>query len=145
MQRSVERASGLPEQPRSVRRDRSPPSIGLWSAGTEIGGRTTADGAQALRRLLDIFHREAPTRPVTTGNDQIYADGRPATLEFLNALDIVGYNYVDRWHERRELFAEQDRHDHPDWRMIGTESGSGLQSRDERYSLRDEPTGVGAD
>ncbi|HVO34657.1 MAG TPA: DUF4982 domain-containing protein, partial [Gemmatimonadales bacterium] len=39
------------------------------------------------------------------------------------------------WHERRELFAEQDRHDHPDWKMIGTESGSIFQSLDERYSL----------
>ena len=65
---------------------------------------------------------------MTTGNDNIAADGRPATVEFLNALDIVGYNYVDRWHERRELFAEQDRHDHPDWKMIGTESGTIFQS-----------------
>jgi beta-galactosidase len=54
----------------------------------------------------------------------------------------VGYNYVDRWHERRELFAEQDRHDHPEWRMIGTESGSVFQSFDERYSLGDDSTAV---
>jgi beta-galactosidase len=47
----------------------------------------------------------------------------------------VGYNYVDRWHERRELFATQDRHDHPGWKMIGTESGTIFQSFDERYSL----------
>ena len=93
------------------------------------------EGAQILRRLLDIFHREDPTRPVTTGNDNIVADGHPATLAFLTALDIVGYNYVDRWHERREIFADPDRHDHPDWKMIGTESGTLFQSRDERYSL----------
>jgi beta-galactosidase len=84
---------------------------------------------------VDIFHREDPTRPVTTGNDQIVADEHPATLAFLNAEDIVGYNYVDRWHERRELFADEDRHAHPEWRMIGTESGSIFQSFDERYSL----------
>ncbi len=121
-----------------VHRDRNHPSIVLWSAGNEIGEQSTPDGVQALRRLVEIFHREDPTRPVTTGNDQIVADGRPATLEFLNAEDIVGYNYVDRWHERRELFAEQDRHDHPDWKMIGTESGSIFQSFDERYSLGDD-------
>ena len=118
-----------------VHRDRNHPSIVLWSAGNEIGEQSAPDGAQVLRRLVDIFHREDPTRPVTTGNDQIVADGHPATLAFLNAEDIVGYNYVDRWHERRELFADQDRHDHPDWQMIGTESGSIFQSFDERYSL----------
>jgi beta-galactosidase len=125
-----------------VHRDRNHPSIVLWSAGNEIGEQTTPDGVQVLRRLLDIFHREDPTRPVTTGNDNIAADGRPATLAFLNALDLVGYNYVDRWHERRELFAEEDRHDHPDWKMIGTESGSIFQSFDEQYSLGPDPAVV---
>jgi beta-galactosidase len=118
-----------------VHRDRNHPSIVLWSAGNEIGEQSSPDGAQVLGRLVDIFHREDPTRPVTTGNDNIVADGHPATLAFLEAEDIVGYNYVDRWHERRELFAEEDRHDHPDWKMIGTESGSIFQSFDERYSL----------
>ncbi|HEX7023783.1 MAG TPA: glycoside hydrolase family 2 TIM barrel-domain containing protein, partial [Gemmatimonadales bacterium] len=122
-----------------VRRDRNHPSIVLWSAGNEIGEQSAPGGVQVLRRLLDIFHREDPTRPVTTGNDNIAADGNPATPGFLDALDIVGYNYVDRWRERRELFAEQDRHDHPDWKVIGTESGSIFQSLDERYSLGSDP------
>jgi beta-galactosidase len=121
-----------------VHRDRNHPSIVLWSAGNEIGEQTMPDGVQVLRKLVDIFHREDPTRPVTTGNDNIAADGHPATLAFLDAEDIVGYNYVDRWHERRELFAAQDRHDHPDWKMIGTESGSIFQSFDEQYSLGDD-------
>ena len=118
-----------------IHRDRNHPSIVLWSAGNEIGEQSTTDGAQVLKRLVGIFHREDPTRPVTTGNDQIYADGHPATLAFLEAEDVVGYNYVDRWHERREIFAEPDRHDHPDWKMVGTESGSIFQSFDEAYSL----------
>ena len=118
-----------------IHRDRNHPSIVLWSAGNEIGEQSAPDGAQVLSRLVGIFHREDPTRPVTTGNDQIYADGHPATLAFLDAEDIVGYNYADRWHERREIFAEPDRHDHPDWKMVGTESGSIFQSFDEGYSL----------
>jgi beta-galactosidase len=120
-----------------VDRDRNHPSIVLWSAGNEIGEQSTPDGAQVLRRLVDIFHREDPTRPVTTGNDNIAADGHPATLAFLEAEDIVGYNYVDRWHDRRELYAEQDRHEHPDWKMIGTESGNVFQTFAESYSLGD--------
>ncbi|HET7038555.1 MAG TPA: DUF4982 domain-containing protein, partial [Gemmatimonadales bacterium] len=38
--------------------------------------------------------------------------------------------------------AEQDRHDHPGWKMIGTESGNVFQSRDETYSLGDDPAVV---
>jgi beta-galactosidase len=121
-----------------IHRDRNHPSIVLWSAGNEIGEQSTPDGVNVLRRLVDVFHKEDPTRPVTTGNDQIVADGHPATLAFLEAEDVVGYNYVDRWHERRELFAEEDRHDHPDWKMVGTESGTMFQSLDERYSLGDD-------
>jgi len=123
-----------------IHRDRNHPSIVLWSAGNEIGEQTTPQGVEVLRRLVGILHREDPTRPVTTGNDQIHADGHPALLAFLEAEDVVGYNYVDRWHERRELFAEQDRHDHPDWKMIGTESGSIFASVDERYSLGPDST-----
>jgi beta-galactosidase len=107
-----------------VRRDRNHPSVVLWSAGNEIGEQSQPNGHEVLRRLQDIIHREDPTRLVTTGNDQIYADRTPARLVFLNTLDVVGYNYVDRWHERRELYATADRHDHPEWKMIGTESGS---------------------
>jgi beta-galactosidase len=125
-----------------IHRDRNHPSIVLWSAGNEVGEQATPDGVEVLRRLVEIFHREDPTRPVTAGNDKIAADGNPATLAFLNALDIVGYNYVDRWHQRRELFATEDRHDHPDWKMIGTESGTIFQSFDERYSLGDDPAVV---
>jgi beta-galactosidase len=125
-----------------IHRDRNHPSIVLWSAGNEIGEQSTPDGAQVLRRLVDMFHREDPTRPVTTGNDNIVADGHPATAAFLNGEDVVGYNYVDRWHERREIFAEPDRHDHPEWKMVGTESGSIFQSFDEQYSLGDDPAVV---
>jgi beta-galactosidase len=107
-----------------VRRDRNHPSIVLWSAGNEIPEQKSDNGAEMLRRLQDLFHKEDPTRPVTVACDNIAADGGSAKIEFLDLLDIVGYNYVDRWHERRELIYSIDRHDHPEWKMIGTESSS---------------------
>lgn len=107
-----------------IHRDRNHPSVVMWSAGNEIGEQKQPKGYEILRPLIETFHREDPTRLVTTGNDNIAADNGSATLPFLQMLDIVGYNYVDRWHERRELFYNIDRHDHPDWKMVGTESVS---------------------
>jgi beta-galactosidase len=121
-----------------IRRDRNHPSVVLWSLGNEIGEQHAPGGHEVLRRLVEVAHREDPTRPVTTGNDHIYADDGATTVAFLGLLDVVGYNYVDRWHERRELYATQDRHAHPDWKFVGTESGAVWGTRGE-YSLGDDP------
>jgi beta-galactosidase len=105
-----------------VRRDRNHPSVALWSCGNEISDQLTPNGIEILRELLAIFHREDPTRPVTAACDQIAAEPRSVSAEFLSLLDIVGYNYADRWRERRELYYSIDKAAHPNWRMIGTES-----------------------
>ena len=107
-----------------IHRDRNHPSVVMWSAGNEIGEQKQENGDKILGPLITTFHREDPTRPVTTANDEIAADNGSARVPFLKMLDIVGYNYMDRWHERRELFTSVDRHDHPDWKMVGTESVS---------------------
>jgi beta-galactosidase len=116
-----------------VRRDRNHPSVVLWSCGNEIGDQLSEHGVEILRELLAIFHREDPTRPVTAGCDQIAAEPKAAPVEFLSLLDVVGYNYADRWRERRELYYSLDKAAHPNWRMIGTEStGMGGQRGDYR-------------
>jgi beta-galactosidase len=107
-----------------IHRDRNHPSVVMWSAGNEIGEQKQEKGYEVLRPLIETFHREDNSRPVTTGNDNIAADNGMAKIPFLQMLDIVGYNYVDRWHERRELFYSVDRHDYPNWKMTGTESVS---------------------
>ncbi len=105
-----------------LRRDRNHPSVVMWSLGNEIAEQHAPGGHEVLRTLVEIAHREDPTRPVTTGNDHIHADDGATTEAFLELLDIVGYNYVDRWHERRELYAWPDRVAHPDRKAVGTES-----------------------
>jgi beta-galactosidase len=47
-----------------------------------------------------------------------------ARPEFLALLDVVGYNYVDRWRDRIEKYYSIDRQAFPGRRFIGTESGS---------------------
>jgi beta-galactosidase len=117
-----------------IYRDRNHPSIIIWSAGNEVPDQVAESGSEVMRMIAETFHKEDPTRPVTQANDRIAAGDGPAKLPFLELQDIVGYNYVDRWNERRELYYSVDRHDHPDWKMIGTENVSvgGLRGQ---YSL----------
>jgi len=107
-----------------LHRDRNHPSVVIWSAGNEIGDQTHLNGPETLRKLLDVFHREDPTRPVTAGCDQISAEPRSVSQEFLGLLDVVGYNYADRWRDRIEKYYSIDRQAYPQRRVIGTESGS---------------------
>jgi beta-galactosidase len=121
-----------------IHRDRNHPSVVMWSVGNEVREQPRESGHEILRSLVETCHREDPTRPVTQGCDNIAADGGSTTLAFLELLDIVGYNYVDRWHERRELYHSIDRHAHPDWKMVGTES-SPVRSAWGSYSLGRDP------
>jgi len=105
-----------------LERDRNHPSIVIWSVGNEIPDQKVALGPQTLQKLLDVFHDMDPTRPVTAACDNIAAEPTAALPEFLDKLDVVGYNYVDRWRDRREKYYALDRHDHPKWRFVGTES-----------------------
>src|ERR1035437_6716520 len=107
-----------------IHRDRTHPSVVLWSAGNEVPDQGAAEGADTLRRLLKVFHAEDPTRPVTVACDHIASEPASQTVrpEFLAQLDVVGYNYVDRWRERAQLYYSIDHDAFPQRPVIGTES-----------------------
>jgi beta-galactosidase len=105
-----------------IARDRNHPSIVIWSAGNEVPDQGVLRGQQTLHNLTSVIRAGDPTRPITVACDRIASEPGSALPAFLEELDIVGYNYVDRWRDRREKFYSVDRHQYPQRRFIGTES-----------------------
>lgn len=112
-----------------IERDRNHPSIVIWSAGNEVPDQVDAAGPATLQRLKNIIRRSDDSRPITVACDNIAAEPKATLPAFLEELDVVGYNYVDRWRDRREKFYSIDRHAYPHRRFIGTESSAPYGAR----------------
>lgn len=106
-----------------VARDRNHASVVMWSIGNEVPDQSSEAGPELAREMIAYCHQLDPTRLVTCGNDNI-ASNSPATEEYLAAFenDIQGYNYPDRWRNRRELIYAIDKAAHPGRRVVATES-----------------------
>jgi beta-galactosidase len=110
-----------------VRRDRNHPSIILYSAGNEIHDTSNAALAKkTLSGLVEVFHENDPTRPVTQALfrpnvSHDYDDG------LADMLDVVGQNY--RVNEILAAHAQK-----PSRKIIGTENGV---DRKQWLALRD--------
>lgn len=113
----------------SVMRDRNHPSIILWSAGNEIHDTPHPEIAiPILKTLVDTFHKNDPTRPVTQALfrpnvSHDYEDG------LADLLDVVGQNY----REQEILKAHADK---PTRKIIGTEN---THDRNQWVAMRDHP------
>lgn len=115
-----------------VKRDRTHPSVVIWSIGNEIPERGGLNNGYTLAtRLADKVHSLDATRPVSNGicsfwsglddymvqglnqSQNAFDEKSPVTWEmgtepFTNGLDIVGYNYLEDLYEHdHELFPER--------------------------------------
>ena len=102
-----------------IRHYRNAPSVVMWSIGNEVPSQWGPDGVQELQMLLDIAHREDPTRPVTCGMDQI---GAVLDNGFAAALDIPGFNYKPQYYRKAYEVLPQRL-------ILGTETASTVSSR----------------
>jgi beta-galactosidase len=106
----------------TVLRDRNHPSVILYSAGNEIRDTVKEEFAgKILAGLVEVFHRNDPTRPVTQGlfrpNVSHDYDNGLADL-----LDVVGTNCRDlellaAWEAKpaRKIIGTEQRHDLATW------------------------------
>ncbi|MFT6867855.1 MAG: beta-galactosidase [Cyclobacteriaceae bacterium] len=102
-----------------IHRDRNHPSIIMWSIGNEVREQKMEDGAENAKFLVNISHREDPTRPTTAG----FNSRQPAIDNGLAAaVDVVGWNY-----EPKQYKSAHDQY--PDFKVYGSETASTIGSR----------------
>ncbi len=120
-----------------VRRDRNHPSVILWSCGNEVPEQHPPKGKEAealgtLDKLLAVFHREDPTRPVTQGCNQINSANQTG---FADRLDVVGYNYrgddgvTMSETDAFRCYYDVEHEKYPDRKMLGSENCSAFNTR----------------
>ncbi len=116
-----------------VRRDRNHPSVIIWSCGNEVPEQKYPGGVEVLKKLLKVFKREDPTRPVTQGCNNMAEANEHG---FAQLLDIAGYNYYGdrvtgpKWGEYAFRSMYDDEHErYPDRILIGSENCSAFLTR----------------
>ena len=102
-----------------LRRDRNHPCVVLYSIGNEVPNQLDRDGAKIAQKLVAICHEEDPTRPATSACDQSHVSSRNG---FMDALDIAGYNYIDRLYGDRTYAPDRERFPHR--LFLGTETSN---------------------
>ena len=108
-----------------IRRDRNHPSIILWSIGNEIPEQDNANAYEMSKRLVDICHKEDPTRPVTSGCNSPEAAIKSG---FSKPLDVLGINYSMPFYQTLKGKAK----------LIASETASAVSTRGEYNLVQDE-------
>ena len=105
-----------------VRRDRNHPSLIMWSVGNEIYDTHFSDRGREVAAMLHAAVRKHDPRcnaPTTIGSNYMPWDGAQNCAK---EVDLAGYNYGEKLYK---LHHEQ----HPEWKIYGSETTSGVKSR----------------
>jgi beta-galactosidase len=100
-----------------IENDRNHPSIVMYCLGNEVVDQKFEEGVKTLNRLKNIAHECDPTRLTTVACD---FSGFANRNGFMDAQDIAGYNYADRYHG--EDMYTPDKEKYPNRMFIGTET-----------------------
>ncbi|NOR75867.1 MAG: DUF4982 domain-containing protein [Draconibacterium sp.] len=106
-----------------IHRDRNHPSIIAWSIGNEIREQGRKKGLETCQFLVDICHREDPTRPTTAGFNNWAAAIKNGLA---GAVDLPAWNYKPQHYS----FIHKN---HPEWKMYASETASTVSSRGEYF------------
>ena len=102
---------------------RNDPSVVFWSIGNEVPSQCNESGYATAKFLVDICHREDPTRFTTCGMDQVLCVLKNGLAALL---DVPGFNY------RVHLY-EQAYETLPHKIVLGSETASTISSRGVYY------------
>lgn len=103
-----------------IRHYRNSPSVVMWCIGNEVPDQWNGDrGPKLAQMLVDICHREDPTRPVTNGMD---APDAVVNNNMAAVLDVPGFNY--RPHKYQDNYLKL-----PQRVILGSETASTISSR----------------
>ncbi|MBS1565594.1 MAG: DUF4982 domain-containing protein, partial [Bacteroidetes bacterium] len=104
-----------------IRRDRSHPSVFIWSIGNEIPEQGDINGERIATELAGIVRSLDSTRPITDANNHPFPGNH---IIRSGAVDLIGYNYHHNiWKHLPDSF--------PGKLFIGTETTSALETRGE--------------
>lgn len=117
-----------------VKRDRNHPSVFMYSVGNEVPNQRYSDGAKTLSMLKAWAKEEDPTRAVISCCDWAPWANKSG---FMDAMDIAGYNYPDRYFRKHYV---EEHQAHPGRILLGTENYQNLENW---IMVRDNPFVVG--
>ncbi|MEO7100596.1 MAG: beta-galactosidase GalA [Luteolibacter sp.] len=109
-----------------VRRDRSHPSVILWSLFNEEGLEVNEEGMEIARTMNAVVKQLDTTRPTTGAQNkgQLGSDGKANPKNAAQVLDVVGINYeTDEYDKIRAAY--------PDKPIVSTEDTSQVMTRGE--------------